>query len=111
MIYARAFTSAYTPTVNLPLDTPLYLRVRAYGANSPSLWSPTWTFTVSPITGCTLFPANNVWNTRVDGLPLHARPDDRGNTIGRTTGFHMDFGSGAWDGGEVRGDRAQAGRQ
>jgi hypothetical protein len=36
--------STFTPLVNLPLGT-LYWRVRAYGANGPSLWSPAFNFT------------------------------------------------------------------
>jgi hypothetical protein len=51
--------------------------------------------------GCQLFPSNNIWNTRVDNLPVHARSDQWINTIGRSTGFHMDFGSGTWDGGPI----------
>jgi hypothetical protein len=53
------------------------------------------------IGGCAMFPANNVWNTRVDTLPVHARSNDWINTIGRNTGLHMDFGSGTWDGGPI----------
>lgn len=53
------------------------------------------------ISGCPLFPTDNVWNTRVDNLPVHARSDQWVNTIGRSTGFHMDFGSGTWDGGPI----------
>ena len=48
------------------------------------------------IAGCTIFPTNNIWNTRVDNLPLAARSQDWINSIGRNTGFHMDFGSGIW---------------
>jgi hypothetical protein len=48
------------------------------------------------LAGCTIFPANNIWNTRVDNLPRAARSDDWVNSIGRDTGFHMDFGSGVW---------------
>jgi hypothetical protein len=51
--------------------------------------------------GCPLFPSNNIWNTRVDNLPVHTRSDQWINTIGRSTGFHMDFGSGTWDGGPI----------
>jgi beta-lactamase superfamily II metal-dependent hydrolase len=41
--------SWYTPTVNLPINIPLYWRVRANGINGPSLWStPIWSFTVTP---------------------------------------------------------------
>src|SRR5215207_3331359 len=58
------------------------------------------TFSAS-LGGCPLFPDNNVWNTPVDDLPVHTRSDQWVNTIGRSTGFHMDFGSGTWDGGPI----------
>lgn len=53
------------------------------------------------IGGCALFPSDNAWNTPVDGLPVHSRSDQWVNTIGRNTGFHMDFGSGTWAGGSI----------
>ena len=53
------------------------------------------------ISGCPIFPSNNIWNTPVDNLPVHARSDQWVNTIGRETGFHMDFGSGTWGGGPI----------
>jgi hypothetical protein len=43
---------------------------------------------------CALFPANNVWNTRVDWLPVAPRSDAYINSIGRNTGLHPDFGAG-----------------
>ncbi len=51
--------------------------------------------------GCPLYPADNIWNVPVDTLPVHARSDSWINSIGRATGFHMDFGSGTWDGGPI----------
>jgi len=53
------------------------------------------------IAGCSLFPSNNIWNTRIDNLPVATRSSAWINTIGRNTGFHMDFGSGTWDGGPI----------
>jgi hypothetical protein len=53
------------------------------------------------ISGCPMFPDNNIWNTPVNTLPVHARSDQWVNSIGRNTGFHMDFGSGNWDGGPI----------
>jgi hypothetical protein len=44
------------------------------------------------IGGCSIFPANNVWNTRIDNLPLHPRSADWINTIS-TAGIHSDFGA------------------
>jgi hypothetical protein len=51
--------------------------------------------------GCPIFPADNFWNTRVDGLPVSSQSDTWINSIGRDIGFHMDFGSGEWDGGPI----------
>ena len=53
------------------------------------------------ISGCPIFPENNIWNTPINNLPIHARSDQWVNTIGRYSGFHMDFGSGIWDGGII----------
>lgn len=51
--------------------------------------------------GCPLFPADNFWNTPVDKLPIHPKSNAWVNSIGREAGFHMDFGSGTWDGGPI----------
>jgi hypothetical protein len=48
-----------------------------------------------------IFPANNIWNTRVDSLPTHPLSEAWIDSIGRAEGFHMDFGSGTWDGGPI----------
>ena len=66
--------------------------VQAQELSAPALGS---------ISGCPMFPENNFWNTPVNTLPVHARSDQWVNSIGRNTGFHMDFGSGDWDGGPI----------
>ncbi|MBN2326349.1 MAG: hypothetical protein JXR73_04280 [Candidatus Omnitrophica bacterium] len=48
--------------------------------------------------GCPIFPANNVWNTRIDHLPVDPRSSDYVNSIGSDIGLHPDFGSGLWRG-------------
>ena len=53
------------------------------------------------LSGCPMFPASNAWNARVDSLPVHARSSDWINSIGANDPFHMDFGSGTWDGGPI----------
>ncbi|MCB1049906.1 MAG: hypothetical protein KDC71_04845 [Acidobacteria bacterium] len=53
------------------------------------------------IAGCPVFPINNIWNTRVDSLPVHAQSAAWINSIGANTGFHMDFGSGLWQGAPI----------
>lgn len=50
---------------------------------------------------CRIFPANNIWHHRVDSLPVHARSSQWIASIGGGTPFHMDFGSGVWDGGPI----------
>jgi hypothetical protein len=41
--------------------------------------------------GCVLFPANNVWNTPIDTLPVHPNSAAFVNTIGLAKGLHPDF--------------------
>jgi hypothetical protein len=50
---------------------------------------------------CTVFPASNPWNQRVDTLPVAADSDAIISSIGRDRGLHADFGSGLWDGGPI----------
>ncbi len=53
------------------------------------------------IAGCPALPADNVWNARVDGLPVDAQSSAYIATIGRDSPVHPDFGSGTWDGGPI----------
>ena len=46
------------------------------------------------LAGCPMFPPDNVWNTRVDSLPVDTRSSAYINSIGLNTGLHPDFGSG-----------------
>jgi hypothetical protein len=58
-----------------------------------------------PLTGapsaCTVFPADNIWNTRIDALPVAANSQAYVNTNGVTKGVHADFGVGLWDSGPI----------
>jgi hypothetical protein len=47
---------------------------------------------------CSIFPADNAWNQRVDTLPVAANSAQLIASIGLTTGLHPDFGSGLYDG-------------
>jgi hypothetical protein len=53
------------------------------------------------IENCAILPANNIWNTAIDQLPLDANSSSYINTIGASIGLHPDFGSGTWDGGPI----------
>jgi hypothetical protein len=48
-----------------------------------------------------MFPSNNVWNTPINALPVHPQSDAWVASIGASRGFHMDFGSGTWEGGLI----------
>ena len=45
------------------------------------------------IAGCEVFPPDNVWNTRVDNLRVHASSATWVGTIGATKNLHPDFGT------------------
>jgi hypothetical protein len=45
---------------------------------------------------CTTLPSNNIWNHRVDTLPVHTRSAEYVNAIGAGSTLHADFGSGVW---------------
>ena len=53
------------------------------------------------IGSCPVLPADNIWNTAVDQLPVAPNSSTYVNTIGATTGVHADFGSGTWNGGPI----------
>jgi len=83
-----ATSVAPTPTTNIP--------------PTESTSAPTPISTGGPtIANCPMFPANNFWNARVDSLPTHPMSDAWIESIGGGEGFHMDFGSGEWDGGPI----------
>lgn len=53
------------------------------------------------LSGCPIFPGDNIWNAPVDTLPLDPNSDSYINSIGRNTGVHPDFGSGIWEGAPI----------
>jgi hypothetical protein len=79
------------PAPRLPASgTTIYLPIVMRGAeNGPTL------------AGCPLFPADNIWNARVDALPPHPQSNTYINFIGASKGLHPDFGSGTWNGGPI----------
>ena len=50
---------------------------------------------------CPVFPVDNAWNRRVDGLPVAAGSAATVEAIGASKTMHADFGSGLWDGGPI----------
>jgi hypothetical protein len=53
------------------------------------------------VAGCSVLPADDIWNTPVDGLPVDAASDAYIATIGADVGVHADFGSGEYEGGPI----------
>ncbi len=53
------------------------------------------------IAGCAVFPVDNIWNTPVDTLPVHANSAAYVAVIGANTSIHADFGSGTWEGSPI----------
>ncbi len=65
--------------------SPLYLPIVA----KPGVPPPN-------VAGCDVFPANNIWNTPVDNLPVHANSAAYMAAIGLNDNVHADFGAGVW---------------
>src|SRR6266851_5722173 len=53
------------------------------------------------IGACTILPADNIWNTQVDQLPVSPSSSTYVATIGPTLPVHPDFGSGTYNGGPI----------
>jgi hypothetical protein len=77
------WTTAVSPFV-ANLQSALYLPLVAKPGASPQ------------IAGCDVFPADNIWNTAVDDLPIHPNSANYINAIGAERHLHPDFGSGVW---------------
>src|SRR5258708_38973178 len=47
-----------------------------------------------PTSSCQVFPSNNIWNTDISSLPVHAQSAARLNSTGANSGtrLHPDFG-------------------
>src|SRR3954447_25711172 len=50
---------------------------------------------------CPVFPRDNPWNQRVDGLPVAADSERLVRGIGLGAYVHPDFGSGTWEGAPI----------
>src|SRR5215210_1527625 len=81
IIPSSAVTEGQTAEVNSTLIVSGVEVTPIINSNSPTL------------TNCPMFPADNIWNARVDSLSLHPMSDAWIDSIGRDESFHMDFGS------------------
>jgi hypothetical protein len=53
------------------------------------------------LAGCPVLPADNIWNARVDTLPVAANSSTLVGSIGASRTVHADFGSGLYEGGPI----------
>ncbi len=65
---------------------PLLALAAAFAA-LPALAAP------PTVSGCTIFPANNYWNTPIDTLPLHPSSAAWVASVGNTAKLHADWGN------------------
>lgn len=66
----------------------------------PSITKTTGETRASQLT-CPFFPADNIWNTPIDALPIHPNSATYVNTIGADENLHPDFGAGLWQGAPI----------
>ncbi len=52
-----------------------------------------WPASLPQVAGCAVFPADNIWNTCIDTLPVHPSSDAYVAAIGIDAPLHPDFGS------------------
>ena len=62
---------------------------------------PTTSSSGPALANCPMFPADNYWNAPINSLPTHPQSDAWIESIGSAEEFHMDFGSGEFDGGLI----------
>jgi hypothetical protein len=53
------------------------------------------------IDGCPVLPTDNIWNTRIDHLPVDPQSDAYIQRLGSDDPLHPDFGSGLYQGGPI----------
>lgn len=76
----------------VPLLAGSQPRYVSLGEVGPSAQAP------PSLAGCSVFPADNVWNVSVDELPVDPNSATYIATIGADRSVHPDFGSGTWEG-------------
>lgn len=95
LIFASPSQRLLTLTIILMLTVTMACTTASTFQPQPT---PTQASSFPPIAGCPLFPANNVWNTDISHLPVHANSANFIKSIGLDDRLHPDFGSGLDDG-------------
>ncbi len=81
-------TATRTPTLAPPTASPTATRTPT---RTPTV-TPTATRTPTP-GACSIFPADNPWNTDISGYPVHPNSDAYVGFIGGSKFLHPDFGT------------------
>lgn len=92
---ALATTRQATPTIASASPTP------ASHAPSPTPATSQARPAEAGLGACPIAPADSIWRTRVDRLPVSSRSAAYVSSIGSAAHAHADFGSGTWDGGPI----------
>jgi hypothetical protein len=93
---SRPATSAPTSRFAAPLASSI---PSLSSSATPSATSPPAPATgAAGLGGCPVAPADSIWRTRVDQLPVSSLSNTYIAAIGANAHAHADFGSGTWDG-------------
>ncbi|HLF87852.1 MAG TPA: hypothetical protein VI451_02825 [Anaerolineales bacterium] len=104
-LLACTLTNTPQPTAKAnssPASSPSPLFTSSSTPLPPNSPTPTYPSTAPPqggsptLDGCPVFPTDNIWNARVDQLPVHPNSDAYIASIGADETLHPDFGSGFW---------------
>jgi hypothetical protein len=91
-----------SPRLRDPDDESVRFASAALTALVPlALAAPVGAHPLPAAPGCPIFPETNVWNKRIDNLPLLKDSRTIVNAIGADLHLHADFGSGLWEGGPI----------
>jgi hypothetical protein len=73
----------------------------APASRSPAAATPPRPQAGPTVAGCAVFPADNIWNTPIDHLPVHPRSQSYVASIGVGDSLRPDFGSGQHEGAPI----------
>jgi len=101
LLLSACLPASISPSPTLRIETPVAPNETATVVPAGTVIPSTPGGDSPAVANCPMFPANNIWNARVDALPTHPMSEAWVDSLGRGESFHMDFGSGTWDGGPI----------
>ena len=88
--------SASAPQAAASPAAPTAARATTIGVPTLPAAAPSQPAAPPSLSGCQVFPDDNIWNLPVDTLPLDPRSDAYVASIGAGANVHADFGQGDW---------------